>query len=269
MKLINVLRKECVVAGAQFSDKAEALREIVQVAKKNPILKDVPDEEILAGLEKRETLGSTGFGKGIAIPHCRLKSATDFVAGIVTVPSGIDFEALDGEKVNLIIFVIAPEAKSNEHLKLLSAISQTLLIPGAVKEILAENTSEAVCESFLRHTHAEIDTKKQTTKVMFNVFVQNETAFRGILEKLAGIETCSLVVANTENVAAYLTKVPLFADFWRDKPNSFSKVIMTVVDKGLSNETIRRIESVTGDLNKCTGIMVTIQDIPYAAGSLQ
>jgi len=268
MKLIDVLRKECVVAGAQFSDKAEALRQIVQTAKKSSILKDMPDEDILAGLQERESLGSTGFGKGIAIPHCRLQSVTDFVVGIITVASGVDFEALDEEKVNLIIFIIAPEAKSNEHLKLLSAISQTLLIPGAVKEILSESTSEAVCESFLRHTHAEIDTKKQTTKCQFNVFVQDENIFRDILEKLAGIETSSLVITNTENVAAYLTKVPLFADFWRDKPSSFSKVIMAIVNKGLSNETIRRIESVTGDLNKCTGVVVTIYDICYAAGSL-
>jgi PTS system nitrogen regulatory IIA component len=180
----------------------------------------------------------------------------------------VDFEALDAEKVNLIIFIIAPEVKSNEHLKLLSAISQTLLIPGAVKEILAESTPEAVCESFLRHTHAEIDTKKQTTKCFFNVFVQDENVFRDIIEKLTGIETSSLVVANTENVGAYLTRVPLFADFWRDKPRSFSKVIVAVVDKGLANETIRRIESVTGNLNECTGVMVTIQDIHYAAGSL-
>lgn len=268
MKLIDVLRKECIVARAQFANKAKALREIVQVAKKSPILNNVSEEEIFAGLEERESLGSTGFGKGIAIPHCRLKSVTDFVVGLITIPSGVDFEALDAEKVNLIIFIIAPEAQSNKHLKLLSAISQTLLIPGAVDEILAESTPETVCESFLRHTHAEIDIKKQTPKCFFNVFVQDENVFRDILEKLAGIETGSLVVANTENVGAYLIKVPLFADFWRDKPSSFSKVIVAVVDKGLANETIRRIESVTGNLNECTGVMVTIQDISYASGSL-
>ena len=49
MKLIDVLRKECVVAGAEFADKAEALNQIVNVAKQSPILKDVSAEEILAG----------------------------------------------------------------------------------------------------------------------------------------------------------------------------------------------------------------------------
>ena len=110
MKLIDVLREECIVAGAQLSNKDEVLREIAQTAKKNDILKGLDEQEILAGLKARESLGSTGFGKGIAIPHCRLKSVVDFVLGIITVPSGVDFEALDAEKVNLIIFIIAPEA---------------------------------------------------------------------------------------------------------------------------------------------------------------
>lgn len=268
MKLIDVLRKECIVAGAEFQDKSDALQQIVQISKKSPILKVVSDEEILTGLQERELLGSTGFGKGIAIPHCRLKSVTDFVVGIITVPTGVDFEALDKEKVNLFIFIIAPKAESNKHLKLLSAISQTLLIPGVVKEVLSGSTSEAVYESFMRHTHAEIETKEQADKVLFNVFVQDENIFHYILEKLAGIETSSLVVSGTENAGAYLAKMPIFADFWRDKPSRFSKVITIVINKGLSNETIRRIESITGNLNECAGVMVITQDISYAAGSL-
>ena len=71
MKLVDVLRKECVVVGAKLNDKAATLREIARVAKLSPIIKDVNEEEILRGLQERESLGSTGFGKGIAIPHCR------------------------------------------------------------------------------------------------------------------------------------------------------------------------------------------------------
>jgi PTS system nitrogen regulatory IIA component len=268
MKLIDVLRKECVAVNAQINDKAEALLEVVQTAKKSPILQNVSNDEILTGLQERESLGSTGFGKGIAIPHCRLKSVSNFIVGLITIPSGVDFEALDGEKVTLIIFIIAPAREINKHLKLLSAISQTLLIPGAVEEIMAEGSPEGVYESFLRHTHAEIDTTKQATKCQFNVFIQDENVFHEILEKLTGIETSYFMVVNTENVAAYLAKVPLFADFWRDKPSSFSKIIIGILDKGLTNEAIRRIESVTGDLNKCSGVLVTVRDISYTAGSL-
>ena len=268
MKLIDVLRRECIVAGARLQDKADALRQIVKAAKKSEVLKDAAEDAVLEALRAREALGSTGFGKGIAIPHCRLKGIEDFVVGIITAPSGVDFESLDQEKVFLFVFIIAPEAESNRHLKLLSAISQTLLVPGAVKEILSAGSSEGVCESFLRHTHGEIDTKRQTAKVVFHVFIQEENLFHDILEKLAGIETGSLVISNTENAAAYLSKAPLFADFWRDKPERFSRVITLVVDKGLSNETIRRIESVTGDLNESESVMVIAQHVSYAAGSI-
>jgi PTS system nitrogen regulatory IIA component len=268
MKLIDVLSKKSIVVGAKLEDKAEALLQVAQTAKKSDILKNVSEEQILQALQERESLGSTGFGNGIAIPHCRIKSVTDFVVGIITVADGVDFDALDSEPVNLIIFIIAPDAEPNKHLKILSAISQTLLIPGIVKEILTETTSEAVYESFLRHTHAEIDTTKQTAKCLFNVFVQDENVFKDILEKLTGIETSSLFVTSTESVAAYLTKVPLFADFWRDKPRNFNKVIIAVVDKGLTNETIRRIETITGNLNECSGVMVIVQDIAYVAGLL-
>jgi PTS system nitrogen regulatory IIA component len=268
MKLVDVLREECISVDAQLSGKEETLQEIARLAKKCSVLESTSEQEILDGLKARESLGSTGFGKGIAIPHCRLGSVTDFVVGIVTVPSGVGFDALDGEKVKLMIFIIAPETQPSKHLKLLSAISRTLLIPGSVEEILAEKTSEAVFESFLRHTYAEIDTSSQTAKCLFNVFVQDKKVFRSVLEKLTGLETSSLVVLNSENVNAYLTKVPLFADFWRDKPGSFSKVIVAVVDKGLANETIRTIESVTGNLNECEGVMVTSQELSYASGSL-
>ena len=268
MKLVDVLRKECVLVNVELSGKEETLQEIARLAKKCSVLESVSEQEIHDGLKSRESLGSTGFGKGIAIPHCRLKSATDFVVGIITVPSGVSFDALDGEKVRLMIFIIAPETQPNKHLKLLSAISRTLLIPGSVEEILAEKTTEAVFESFLRHTYAEIDTSDQTTKCLFNVFVQDKKVFRTILEKLTGVETSSLVVLNSENVSASLAKVPLFADFWRDKPSSFSKMIVAVIDKRLVNEAIRTVESITGNLNECSGVMVTSQELPYAAGSL-
>ena len=267
MKLIDVLREECTVAGADLPDKAAALCQVAQAAKKCPLLKDLDEQEILRGLQEREALGSTGFGNGIAIPHCRLDGVSQFVVGLITAPAGVDYEALDGEKVNLIVFIIGPQGEPNKHIKLLSAISRALLVPGAVKEILAEKTSQAACESFLRHTRADIDTKDQTSKNLVHVFVQNETFFRDILGVLSA-ESNSITVVDTENTATYLAKMPLFASFWRDHPRQFSKTIIAVVEKKLTNEAIRRIETITGDLNECAGVMVIVQEIFYLAGSL-
>lgn len=268
MKLIEVLRKECVVVSAQLGDKSEVLSRIVQAAKKSPILKDISEAEILTGLQERESLGSTGFGKGIAIPHCRLASVTDFVVGLITIPAGVNFKALDEQDVKLIVFIIAPEKDSNDHIKLLSAVSQTLLVPGAVEEILAGRSSEAVVESFLRHSRVELDIAKPGGKNLFHVFIQQEDAFRDILSMLAGVASSSLVVLEAESAGAYLAKVPLFAGIWHDSAARFGRVIVAVVEKGLTNETIRRIESITGDLANRKDIMVTVQPIFYSAGSL-
>jgi len=267
MKLTNVLREECIVVGAELLDKSAALHMVAQAAKKSPILKDVSEQDILDELNKRESLGSTGFGRGIAIPHCRLKGVPEFVVGLISVPTSVDFKALDDQKIKLIVFIIGPPEESSKYLKLLSAISRALLTPEAAKEILAEQTPEAMRESFLRYTFADIDTKDQTSKNLFHVFIQNEDVFRDILGILA-VESNSVVVFDTENTGSYLAEISLFANFLQDSPRTFSKTIVAVVEKGLTNEALRRIEIITGDLNECSGVMVTVQEISYMAGAL-
>lgn len=269
MILADLLRKECIVTAGQVKDKSCALRLVARMAKKSAILKDVDEESILAGLQEREALGSTGFGNGIAIPHCRLDSISDFVVGIVAVPSGVDFDAIDKDKVKLIIFIIAPSDRSNAHIRLLSLVSQTLLSPGVVEEVVSQTTPTSAYESFVRHTRVDIETKgDEGDKDLFYVIVQDEGVFQDIVEKMAGIESSWLVVLDAENTSAYLSRIPLFAGFWHDTKDQFNKIILAVVDKGLSNETLRRIESVTGDLKKRSGVMVVVQPISYCAGLL-
>jgi PTS system nitrogen regulatory IIA component len=268
MKIANILKEECIVANAQFADKSEVLREVARAAKKNEILGKVREKDIVSGLENREASGSTGIGKGIAIPHCRLKSVPDFVMGIITVPTGVDFEALDKQKVNILIFIIAPKAESNQHVKLLSVISQTLLMPGVVDELLSQDTAASIRQCFLRRAASDIEANGESRKSLLHVFVQDENIFKEILQVLTGIPSSSLVVSSVENTSSYLVKMPLFAEFWSDEPSRFGRVIVAVVGRDLTNEAIRRIESVTGDLNKNNSVMVTVQDISFAAGSL-
>lgn len=268
MKLADVLCKECIAVNAEFKNKAEVLREVARLAGKSPVLKSVSEQEILAGLEARESLGSTGIGGGVAIPHCRLKSVQEFVVGVISVPSGVDFDALDAARVRLIVFIIAPEVESNKHVRLLSIISQSLLAPNALDKIMAEQTANGVYGSILSKKEEEINGVELVARNLIHVFIQNEDVFRDILQILTGIESSSLVIVGAENAGVYLSKMPLFASFWSDEPSDFSRIIIAVVDKKLTNETLRRIESISGDLSKSTGVMVTIQEASYAAGSL-
>ena len=268
MKLADVLHKECIAVNAVLNNKTEVLREVARLARKSDVLKSIGEKEILAGLESRESLGSTGVGKGVAIPHCRLKGASEFVVGIITISSGLDYDSVDGEKVRLIVFIIAPEVVSSKHVRLLSVISQRLLAPNAVESILAEQTPEGIYNILLAGKDEDINGDQKTAKSLIHVFIQNEDLFRNILQVLAGVESSSLVVAGVENAGTYLTKIPLFASFWSDEPSGFSRIIITVVDNNLTNETLRRIESISGDLNKSVDVMVTVQELSYAAGSL-
>jgi len=268
MRLYEALREECVSAGHDVPDKTAALRAVAQCAKKSGLLADVDENAIVRGLDEREALGSTGFGNGIAIPHCRLEGVKDFVVGILTVPGGVEFDAFDGKPVTLIVFVIAPEDSSDTHIRLLSAISQTLHGKRVVEEIVAGSSSAAVRESFLRHGPTELDTEGRRGKRVIFVFIQEEDLFHEILEVFTVLEGASAVALNSENLQAHLAKIPLFQGLWTHEPGGFSNLIVAVVDEGLTNEMVRQIETRTGDLDKRSGVMLVIQDVFYTAGSL-
>ena len=81
MNLDEMLRKECIGIDVDLADKQEALAAIARLAKRHEGLAEIDESAILKKLEEREELGSTGFGKGIAIPHCRMGDSGNFWSG--------------------------------------------------------------------------------------------------------------------------------------------------------------------------------------------
>lgn len=269
MNLFKILRLECITAGAELKDKTITLHEIARIAKKCHVFDNVSEDQIISCLEEREKLGTTGFGKGIAIPHCRLKDISEFVVGVITVPKGVDFDALDGKKVHVIVFIIGPDIETNEHIRLLSIISRTLNIPEMADEILAQNNSQSIFESFLRYSRDHIETKDRKEKQLFHVFIQDEALFQDILQVFAAMESSSIAIIEGKNTREYLARIPLFAGFWSDSHLGVNRIIAAVIEKALTNETLRAIENITGSLDKRTDVMVTVHDIFYTAGSLE
>ncbi len=269
MNLLEILRLECIAVGLELNNKSDALNEIARIAKNCRIFDKVSKENIAQCLEAREKLGTTGFGKGIAIPHCRMKDISEFAVGIVTVPKGVDFDALDGEKVRFIVFIIGPDRETNEYIRILSIISRTLRISGVIEEILAQNNPESIHESFLRYSRDQVETGERKEKQIFQVFIQDEDIFKDILQILSAFETSSIAIIEGKNTREYLQSMPLFAGFWTDSFLGFNRIISAVIDKSLTNETLRAIESLTGSLDQRNDIMVIVQDIFYSAGSLE
>lgn len=269
MRFADVLRPECIELGATVRDKAFALCEIAALAKRSPVCKAVTEEQILEALQERETLGSTAIGEGVAIPHCRIKGIRDFVVGLITVPQGVDFDAPDRRKTTLLVFIIAPNDRPTTHIRLLSSLSRALQEPKAIGQILEGRSVEAVIQTLVRFTGQDIRTVVPSPRSLLHVFVQDEPLFGEILGTLAGLETSSLAVMDAESSRHYLASLPLHASFKKNGRPTVCKVAVAIVEQRLSNEIIRRIEAITGPLQECSGIMVTVQDLTYAAGSLE
>ncbi len=268
MNLIEALRSECVQANAPCSSRDDLLKTAAQLAKKSPSLSHLDEATIYQGLKDREDLSTTGFGNGIAIPHCRLDGVEEFVVGVISVPEGIDFSAMDGVPVKLFVFIVAPSSKSNVHIKVLSAISQVLNVPGHVEEMLRAPTAEVLAENFLRHVRDEADPKQHDNKNLFRVQIQDEDLFHDVLKIFASFTSTTVMVSEAEPAANYIQKMPLFASFWSDKHAEFCKVILATVDKKDTNETIRRIEQEVGSLDDRNDVLLTVQELFYCAGSL-
>jgi len=83
-------------------------------------------DAIYQKLLERERLGSTGIGHGVAIPHCRVKNCTEITGALLKLTDKVDFDAIDGEPVDLIFALIVPEEHDQEHLEALSAIAELL-----------------------------------------------------------------------------------------------------------------------------------------------
>ena len=83
-------------------------------------------EGIIRAIMKREELGSTGIGKGIAVPHTKHSSVAKLVGTVGVSAEGVDFNSLDGEKVHLLFLLVSPPDRPGDHLRALENISRQL-----------------------------------------------------------------------------------------------------------------------------------------------
>jgi PTS system nitrogen regulatory IIA component len=123
MKILDVLKRETIIADLKAQTKKAILEElVVPVAH----IAAVNQEELLRVLMERERLGSTGIGGGIGIPHGKLKGLESLVLGFGLSRKGVDFESIDGQPTHIFFILITPENSTGLHLKLLARISRIL-----------------------------------------------------------------------------------------------------------------------------------------------
>jgi nitrogen PTS system EIIA component len=124
MKIIEFLNDKAITADMKATDKEAALRELVDILAKAEGIKN--REDLVKVLLGRESLGSTGIGQGVGIPHAKTNSVKKLVAALGISAQGVNFDALDGEPVHIFFLLVAPEDSAGPHLKGLARISRLL-----------------------------------------------------------------------------------------------------------------------------------------------
>lgn len=125
-------------------------RALEQIA--NLIGREVPEldtQAVYEALIAREKLGSTGFGNGIAIPHCRLKGCEEPVSALLHLDAPIDFDAIDGAPVDLLFVLLVPEAATDAHLELLRQIASMLDRKDVRDKLRSASSNEALYQVVL------------------------------------------------------------------------------------------------------------------------
>ena len=141
MPLSDIVAPHAVLPGLRVSSKKQLLHE---VAVKAAELCGQSEQTIFETLQQREKLGSTGVGNGIAIPHGKLPKLGKVFGLFARLERPVDFEALDGQPVDLVLLLLAPEGAGADHLKALARVARLLRDPEVARKLRNSHDADAL-----------------------------------------------------------------------------------------------------------------------------
>jgi PTS system nitrogen regulatory IIA component len=141
MALNDIVALNAVIPALKVNGKKQAIQEIAARAAE---LSGLSERTIFESLLQREKLGSTGIGHGIAIPHGKLPKLDRLFGLFARLERPIDFEALDGQPVDLIFLLLAPEGAGADHLKALARVARLLRDPDIANKLRESRDADAI-----------------------------------------------------------------------------------------------------------------------------
>jgi PTS system nitrogen regulatory IIA component len=141
MLLTDLVAPDAIIPALNVNSKKQVLQEL---AAKAAALSAQSERAILEALQQRERLGSTGVGNGIAIPHGKLPKLNKVFGLFVRLEQPIDFDALDGQPVDLIFLLLAPESAGADHLKALARVARLLRNGEIARKLRESRDAEAL-----------------------------------------------------------------------------------------------------------------------------
>ena len=146
MKLTDYIAMDSVLVDMEASSKTDALQKI------SAGIGDVsglPADAILNVLQRRESLGSTGIGNGIAIPHARISGIGKPIGFLARLLKPIDYDSIDDLPVDIIFALLTPDEETNKHLNVLAHIAKKLRSPAVVAKLRAARSGRLLRDSLV------------------------------------------------------------------------------------------------------------------------
>lgn len=140
MKFSVFVEPSAVRCDLSATTKDEVIAELVQALVDSGEILAKDKDDIVKAIMRREELGSTGIGRGVAVPHTKHPSVKKLVGTVGVSPTGLDFESLDGKKACLFFLLVSPPDRPGDHLRALESISRQLRDEQFCK-ILSQSTS--------------------------------------------------------------------------------------------------------------------------------
>jgi len=146
MRLSEFVDPESIIPDLQAATKEAAIRSMVQSLGKSGCIRPDDQESIIAAILKREELGSTGIGNGVAVPHTKHPSVDRLIATVALAKGGVDFASLDGEDVFILFLLVSPPDRPGDHLRALENISRHLRNHNFCSFLKQASSAQAVME---------------------------------------------------------------------------------------------------------------------------
>ncbi|MEK1890667.1 MAG: PTS sugar transporter subunit IIA [Phyllobacterium sp.] len=146
MKLADFITADSVLADVDAASKLEVLQLMSARASE---LSGLAADAILGALQKRESLGSTGIGQGIAIPHTRIGGLAKPIGLLAKLKNPIDFESIDDMPIDVVFVLLTPDEEPNKHLGVLALFARKLRSPRVLDAIRAANDAPSLYARFV------------------------------------------------------------------------------------------------------------------------
>ena len=144
MRMSDFVVRDAIIPDLAATTKEGVIREMVESLRAAGQFRGTDLEDVVKAILKRELLGSTGIGRGVAIPHTKHPAVERLVGTVALSRAGVGFESLDGEPVYVLVMLMSPQDRPGDHLRALENVSRSLRDDGFVRSLRGAATRDAV-----------------------------------------------------------------------------------------------------------------------------